>query len=60
MGYVLCGGDGKILQMLWNRRAEQEGLEGMGVGLKYAGGDRNEKEVVLLWKGSPSPNDPHF
>jgi hypothetical protein len=53
MGYVLCGPDGKILQMLWNRRAEQEGLEGIDVGLKYAGGDRNEKEVVLMWKGEP-------
>lgn len=51
MGYVLCEADGKILQMLWNRRAEQDGLEGIGVGLKYAGGGRNEKEVVLMWKG---------
>lgn len=51
MGYILCGSDGKILQMLWNRRAEQEGLEGIGVGLKYAGDDRNDKEVVLTWKG---------
>jgi hypothetical protein len=51
MGYVLCGADGKILQMLWNRRAEHEGLEGIDVGLKYAGGDRNEKEVILTWKG---------
>ncbi len=51
MGYVLCAADGKILQMVWNRRAEQEGLEGIEVGLKYAGGDRNEKEVVLMWKG---------
>lgn len=51
MGYVLCGGDGKLLQMVWNRRAEQEGLDGVGVGLKYEGGDRTEKEVILTWKG---------
>lgn len=51
MGYALCTADGKILQILWNKRAEQEGLEGIGVGLKYAGGDRSEKEVVLTWKG---------
>ena len=51
MGYVLCGADGKILQMLWNRRAEQEGLEGIDVGLKYAGGDRSDREVILTWKG---------
>jgi len=53
MGYVLCGADGKILQMLWNRRAEQEGLAGIRVGLKYAGRDRNKKEVILTWKGEP-------
>lgn len=53
MGYVLCGDDGKILQMLWNRKAQQEGLEGIEVGLKYGGGDRNEKEVILMWKGEP-------
>jgi hypothetical protein len=51
MGYVLCGADGKILQLLWNRRAEREGLEGIGVGLKYAGGDRSDREVILTWKG---------
>jgi len=51
MGYVLCRADGKILQMLWNRRAEQEGLDGIGVGLKYNRGDRKEGEVILTWKG---------
>ena len=51
MGYVLCGSDGKILQMVWNRRAEEEGLEGIGVGLKYDGGDQAEKQVILTWKG---------
>ncbi|CAL3965409.1 unnamed protein product [Diplocarpon coronariae] len=51
MGYVLCTPEGKVLQMLWNRRAEQEGLEGMAVGLKYAGGGIAQKEVVLMWNG---------
>ena len=51
MGFVMCRPDGKILQMLWNRRANQEGLEGIDVSLRYAGGDVNEKEVVLTWKG---------
>jgi len=51
MGYVLCEDDGRVLQMLWNRRAEQEGLEGIGVGLKYGGGEKNEREVILTWKG---------
>jgi hypothetical protein len=53
MAYVLCDADGKILQMLWNRRAEEEGLEGVGVGLKYGGGDVTKKEVLLTWKGEP-------
>lgn len=51
MGYVLCEDDGRVLQMLWNRRAEQEGLEGVGVGLKYGGGEKSEREVILTWKG---------
>lgn len=51
MGYVLCEDDGRILQMLWNKRAEQEGLEGIGVGLKYDGGDKSDKEILLTWKG---------
>ncbi|EKD18702.1 uncharacterized protein L3040_002129 [Drepanopeziza brunnea f. sp. 'multigermtubi'] len=51
MGYVLVTREGKVLQMLWNRRAEVEGLEGVGVGLKYGGGESGEREVVLTWKG---------
>ena len=51
MGHVLCSRDGKILQMQWNRVAEQEGLEGIGVGLKYAGEGANEKEAILTWRG---------
>ena len=56
MGYVLCGADGKIMQMLWNRRAAEEGLEGIEVELQYAGGDRNEKEVILTHKGTVIKN----
>jgi hypothetical protein len=52
MGYLLCTSDGKIMQMLWNRRAAQEGLEGISVELKYfSGGDRDDREVILTWKG---------
>lgn len=50
MGYVLCNKDGKVLQMLWNRRAEQAGMEGIGVGLKYGEGP-DEREILLTWKG---------
>ncbi|KAK0102146.1 hypothetical protein ONS95_001059 [Cadophora gregata] len=52
MGYVLCTPEGKILQMVWNRRAEAEGLEEITVNLKYTGGDAAQKEVLLTWKGN--------
>jgi hypothetical protein len=51
MGFVMCTGQGKVLQMLWNRRAEQEGLLGVGVTVRYAGSDKDEKEIVLTWEG---------
>ncbi|KAB8301369.1 hypothetical protein EYC80_003245 [Monilinia laxa] len=56
MGYVLCGADGKVMQMLWNRKAADEGLEGLEVEMQYAGGDRNEKEVILTHKGRAIKN----
>lgn len=55
MGYVYCTSEGKILQMLWNKRAEEEGLGGISVGVKYDGGDVKEKEVILTWKGHVLP-----
>jgi len=52
MGFVTCTSEGKVLQMLWNRTAEEQcGLAGVGVGLKYAGGNLNDKEIHLTWKG---------
>lgn len=51
LGYVLCGQDGKIIQMLWNQKAEEEGLEGIAVEVKYGGGEQFDREVVLTWKG---------
>ena len=51
MGYVRCTKEGKILQMLWNRRAAEEGLEGIEVGLRYDGEYSKGSEVILTWKG---------
>lgn len=51
MGFALCSDKGKILQFLWNKRAEEEGLLGVGVGIRYGLTDRNDKEVLLIWKG---------
>ncbi|KAF7901147.1 hypothetical protein EAF00_003368 [Botryotinia globosa] len=56
MGYVLCGAGGKVMQMLWNRKAADEGLGGLEVEMHYAGGDRNEKEVILTHKGTAIKN----
>jgi hypothetical protein len=53
MGFVMCTDQGKILQMLWNRKADDEGLLGVGVTVKYAGGAREDKEIVLTWKDTP-------
>ncbi|KAH8656155.1 hypothetical protein BGZ60DRAFT_472813 [Tricladium varicosporioides] len=53
MGYVLCESNGRILQMIWNQRAVQEGLEDVSVGLKYTNGDASQREAMLLWKGEP-------
>ena len=51
MGYVLCENDGKILQLLWNQKAEQDGLLGIEVGVKYRGGEQSKKEIILSWEG---------
>ncbi|KAL1840550.1 hypothetical protein VTJ49DRAFT_324 [Mycothermus thermophilus] len=52
MGFVACSRVGEVSQFLWNRRAEEEGLEGFGVAVRYVDGDSGgKKEVVLTWKG---------
>ncbi|EDN96981.1 hypothetical protein SS1G_01909 [Sclerotinia sclerotiorum 1980 UF-70] len=56
MGYVLCGADGKIMQMLWNRKAADEGLGGLEVEMHYTGGNRNEREAILTHKGKAVKN----
>ncbi|KAI0489761.1 hypothetical protein F4859DRAFT_166211 [Xylaria cf. heliscus] len=51
--YISCSPDGVLEQMLWNRRAEEEGLEGMGVTVKRSDDDRHNdgQRLVLTWKG---------
>ncbi|KAI0152205.1 hypothetical protein F4776DRAFT_17400 [Hypoxylon sp. NC0597] len=60
MGYVSCSQDGRLEQMLWNRRAEEEGLEGLGVGVRFCedGEGRSEQRLVLTWKGKPYMFEP--
>jgi len=51
MGYIYCKKTGEIMQMSWNKRARQEGLDGVSVEVRYTGGDMSKKEVILTWKG---------
>lgn len=55
MGFVSCTREGNVQQMLWNQRAEEEGLEGLGVGLRYSGEDEGEPYLLLTWKGRHLP-----
>ncbi|KAI8960041.1 hypothetical protein F5Y11DRAFT_282136 [Daldinia sp. FL1419] len=55
MGYALCSQDGKLEQILWNGKAEQEELEGIGVSVGFSDDTTGEveKRLVLTWKGTP-------
>ncbi|KAM0325532.1 hypothetical protein ACHAQA_007519 [Verticillium albo-atrum] len=55
MGFISCAKDGVVQQMLWNRKAEEEGLEGIGVGMRYPGGEGSDPEVVLTLNGRHLP-----
>ncbi|RYP65872.1 hypothetical protein DL771_008101 [Monosporascus sp. 5C6A] len=62
MGYVSCSRDGRLEQMIWNRRAEEEGLEGLGVGVRYreTEGGPPEQQLILTWRGRPYvPDEQH-
>jgi hypothetical protein len=58
MGYISCSKDGRVEQMLWNRRAEEAGLEGLGVGVQFIDASEDQpgqpdQRLVLTWKGKP-------
>lgn len=53
MGFVSCSSDGQIQQMIWNSRAEEEGLAGLGVGVSLSESSPVQ-ELVLTWKGLPT------
>ena len=53
MGCVTCSDEGRVMQMLWNKKAEELGLEGVCVGVRH--GKDGEKGVVLLWEGEALP-----
>ena len=55
MGFVACSKDGAILQMLWNRGAEEGGLQGIGVAARHVDGDDGPPELVLQLDGKTLP-----
>ncbi|KAK2758233.1 hypothetical protein FQN54_004077 [Arachnomyces sp. PD_36] len=48
--WVMAGLDGRVQQVLWNKRAGDVGLEGLGVDVVY-GGDASQKDLALSWEG---------
>lgn len=54
MAFVSCTREGLVQQMLWNGRAEEEGLETLGVGMRYPG-DSASPQLMLTWKGKHIP-----
>lgn len=55
MGYFCCSGAGVVRQMLWNQRAEDQGLEGVDVALRRGGDEQDSDEVMLVKDGEPLP-----
>lgn len=59
MGFVSCTADGRLEQMVWNGRAEEEGLEGLGVAVRFSEGESedeaggSDQRLVLTWRGKP-------
>ncbi|KAK0718232.1 hypothetical protein B0T26DRAFT_609846, partial [Lasiosphaeria miniovina] len=57
MGFISCSRLGHVHQILWNMRAESEGLEGIGVGMRYCPPHEDDtegkegQELVLTRKG---------
>jgi hypothetical protein len=54
LGYVCCSREGEVVQLLWNQRAQDMGLEGVTVGVKYVD-EGKEKKLVLMREGKMVP-----
>lgn len=53
IGFISCSSEGHIQQLIWNSKAEEDGLAGMGVGVRLSETSSNQ-ELVLSWKGQPA------
>lgn len=53
MGFISCARSGQMEQFLWNARAQDEGLEGLGVTVRHARTNDRPADLVLIWRGKP-------
>lgn len=51
--FIGCSREGKVEQLLWNHRAEQEGLQGLGVAKRHS--PEGGKQLVLTHRGKHLP-----
>ncbi|WYZ45418.1 hypothetical protein EsH8_VIII_000734 [Colletotrichum jinshuiense] len=51
MGFISCSKDGVVQQMIWNQRAEEEGLRGMGVTMRHSEAGDGQSQIVLTYNG---------
>ncbi|KAI0020577.1 hypothetical protein F4780DRAFT_742008 [Xylariomycetidae sp. FL0641] len=58
MVYAACGDDGNVFYVVWNQRAEEEGLGGMGATLQYGTAEDGSvtRYSVLTYSGKPLPS----
>lgn len=54
MGFLCCSREGVVRQMIWNRRAEEAALQGLGVTSRHVEGVE-EPELVLVRNGEILP-----
>lgn len=50
MGFVMCTPEGRLLQLAWNKKAEELGLQGCVVITAYSAS--GESEIRLSWRGN--------
>ena len=58
MGFIFLSRKGEVLQMLWNYKAGEQGLTGMGVSKRYSlaqDAETLDHKVLLTWQGRQLP-----
>ncbi|KAK7441662.1 hypothetical protein CaCOL14_007845 [Colletotrichum acutatum] len=55
MGFISCSREGVVQQMLWNQRADEEGLRGIVVTMRHTENGEGESQIVLTHNGKRIP-----